>query len=183
MRRDLGRHKSKEPAILTRCCCVVALNAKRGRRRRAQPPPRNQAHSRLRRDCLSDQEGIGRGITDRSRRTCRLHHCRRRQPPRTDCISALPDFSREDTWSLQTSLGRLSRRFDHIVTSRELRALSAQVIEARSLRSSTRLRTAGSRRALRLGFRRPVAGDAPRATRRSASPTPAYPKISNLDLG
>ena len=44
--------------------------------------------------------------------------------------SALPDFSREDTWSWQTSLGRLSRRFDHIVTSRELRALSARVVEA-----------------------------------------------------
>jgi endonuclease/exonuclease/phosphatase (EEP) superfamily protein YafD len=44
--------------------------------------------------------------------------------------SALPDFSHEDTWSWNTSLGRVSRRFDHIVTSRELRVLSARVIDA-----------------------------------------------------
>jgi endonuclease/exonuclease/phosphatase family metal-dependent hydrolase len=46
--------------------------------------------------------------------------------------SALPDFSRDDTWNWNTSLGRVSRRFDHIVTSRELRALSARVIDAGS---------------------------------------------------
>jgi endonuclease/exonuclease/phosphatase (EEP) superfamily protein YafD len=44
--------------------------------------------------------------------------------------SVLPDFSDEDTWSWNTSLGNVSRRFDHIVTSRELRALSARVIDA-----------------------------------------------------
>jgi endonuclease/exonuclease/phosphatase family metal-dependent hydrolase len=44
--------------------------------------------------------------------------------------SVVPDFSHDDTWSWQTSIGRVSRRFDHIVHSRELRALSAGVVEA-----------------------------------------------------
>jgi len=44
--------------------------------------------------------------------------------------SALPDFSRDDTWRWQTSIGRVSRRFDHIAHSRELSVLSAGVVKS-----------------------------------------------------
>lgn len=44
--------------------------------------------------------------------------------------SVVPDFSHEDTWSWPTSVGRVSRRFDHIVHSRELSVLDAGVIQA-----------------------------------------------------
>ena len=44
--------------------------------------------------------------------------------------SALPDFSHDDTWSWQTSVGRVSRRFDHIAHSRELTVLSSGVVKA-----------------------------------------------------
>jgi endonuclease/exonuclease/phosphatase family metal-dependent hydrolase len=44
--------------------------------------------------------------------------------------SAVPDFSHADTWSWQTSIGHVSRRFDHIVHSSDLKALSAGVVFA-----------------------------------------------------
>ena len=44
--------------------------------------------------------------------------------------SAVPDFSHDDTWSWQTSVGRVSRRFDHIAHSRELSVLAAGVVKA-----------------------------------------------------
>jgi endonuclease/exonuclease/phosphatase (EEP) superfamily protein YafD len=44
--------------------------------------------------------------------------------------SALPDFSHDDTWSWQTSVGRVSRRFDHIAHSRDLTVLAAGVVKA-----------------------------------------------------
>jgi endonuclease/exonuclease/phosphatase family metal-dependent hydrolase len=44
--------------------------------------------------------------------------------------SVVPDFSDDDTWSWQTSVGRVSRRFDHIVLSADMRALSAGVVKA-----------------------------------------------------
>ncbi len=44
--------------------------------------------------------------------------------------TSLPDFTHDDTWSWQTSVGRVSRRFDHIAYSRELSVLTAGVVKA-----------------------------------------------------
>jgi endonuclease/exonuclease/phosphatase family metal-dependent hydrolase len=44
--------------------------------------------------------------------------------------SALPEFSYDDTWRWQTSLGKVSRRFDHIAYGQGLEVLSARVVKA-----------------------------------------------------
>ncbi|HEX6764180.1 MAG TPA: endonuclease/exonuclease/phosphatase family protein, partial [Polyangiaceae bacterium] len=44
--------------------------------------------------------------------------------------SVVPDFTHDDTWSWPTSVGRVSRRFDHIVHSNDMKALSAGVVHA-----------------------------------------------------
>ena len=44
--------------------------------------------------------------------------------------SVVPDFTHDDTWRWDTSVGRVSRRFDHIVHSRELEVLTAGVVKA-----------------------------------------------------
>lgn len=44
--------------------------------------------------------------------------------------SAVPDFTHDETWSWPTSVGRVSRRFDHIVYSSELIVASAGVVKA-----------------------------------------------------
>ena len=44
--------------------------------------------------------------------------------------SALPEFSDDTTWSWPTSLGKVSRRFDHIVYGQGLEVLSAEVVKA-----------------------------------------------------
>jgi endonuclease/exonuclease/phosphatase (EEP) superfamily protein YafD len=44
--------------------------------------------------------------------------------------SALPQFNDDDTWRWTTSVGKVSRRFDHIVYGPELDVLSAKVVGA-----------------------------------------------------
>ena len=53
-----------------------------------------------------------------------------RQLEKSGFRSALPDFSEADTWRWRTSIGTVTRRFDHVAYSSDLDVLAARVVLA-----------------------------------------------------